>query len=201
MSGPAGRTSIAAHGDGLLLVNDVLEERQSALQLPAVDGLGGLAGVLERDTEVRPAGASRLRRGNFSRSVPNLNFPFPVSLGPYTGFDIARSQSAMNPPIQPSISSSRMSLKPVFWQFDVDTGFVRVTDHLDCLSMRGRNRPTLGLRDDGGSKFWRQIRFSRLGLCGHWMIGLCGRIWPQASAGLVGTQPRNRESIDRCINS
>lgn len=35
------------------MVDDVLEVDESALQLPSVDGLGGLARVLERDTQVR----------------------------------------------------------------------------------------------------------------------------------------------------
>lgn len=83
MGGPADRAAVASHGNGLLLLADVLEEGLGALQLPAVDGLGGLAGVLERHPEVRPAGASRLRRGNLSRGVPNLDFvETPVSLGP-----------------------------------------------------------------------------------------------------------------------
>lgn len=72
LGGPADRAAVAPHGDGLLLLKNVLEEGLGALELPAVDRLGGLAGVLERHTEVRPAGASRLRRGNLSRRVPNL---------------------------------------------------------------------------------------------------------------------------------
>lgn len=63
---PADVTGKAPHGNGLLLVDDVLEERLGALELPAVDGLGGLASVLEGDAEVRPAGAGRLRRRNLS---------------------------------------------------------------------------------------------------------------------------------------
>lgn len=54
-------------------------------------------------------------------------------------------------------------------------GFARDTDHLNGLSMRGRNRLSLEFRSDDGSKFWRQIRFSRLGFGGQWLIGLCGR--------------------------
>lgn len=72
MGGAADGATVAAHGDGLLLLADVLEEGLGALELPAVDGLGSLAGVLERHPEVRPTGASRLGRGNLSRSVPNL---------------------------------------------------------------------------------------------------------------------------------
>jgi hypothetical protein len=72
LSGPADATAVASHGDGLLLLADVLEELLGTGELPAVDSLRGLAGVLERDTEVRPAGASRLRRGDLSCSVPDL---------------------------------------------------------------------------------------------------------------------------------
>lgn len=72
MGGAADGAGIAAHGDGLLLLDDVLEEGLGTLELPAVDGLGGLAGVLEGNPEVRPAGASRLRGSNLSRRVPNL---------------------------------------------------------------------------------------------------------------------------------
>ena len=37
-----------------MLLN-VLEELNGTLELPSVDGLGGLAGVLERDTQVGSA--------------------------------------------------------------------------------------------------------------------------------------------------
>lgn len=74
LGGAAGATSVAAHGDSLLLLKNVLEELLSTLELPAVDGLGGLTGVLERNTEVRAARAGGLSRGNLSRSVPNLRF-------------------------------------------------------------------------------------------------------------------------------
>lgn len=63
---------VAAEGDGLLLLLDVLKEGDSALQLPAVDGLGGLAGVLERNSEVGTAGAGRLGGSDLGGSVPNL---------------------------------------------------------------------------------------------------------------------------------
>lgn len=72
LSSTADGAAVASHRDGLLLVNDILEEGLGALELPAVDGLGSLAGVLERNTEVRAAGAGGLHRGNLSRSVPNL---------------------------------------------------------------------------------------------------------------------------------
>ena len=72
MGGAANAAAVAPHGNSLLLVHNVLEELLGALELPAVDRLGGLTGVLEGHTEVRPARASRLCRGNLSRSVPNL---------------------------------------------------------------------------------------------------------------------------------
>lgn len=72
MGSAADRASVAAEGDGLGLLLDVLEELEGALQLPSVDGLGGLAGVLEGDTEVGTAGAGRFGGNDLSGSVPNL---------------------------------------------------------------------------------------------------------------------------------
>lgn len=51
---------------------DVLEESDGALELPAVDGLGGLAGVLERAAEVGTAGAGRLRGLDLGGGVTDL---------------------------------------------------------------------------------------------------------------------------------
>ena len=62
----------AAEGDGLLLLGDVVEEGNGALELPAVDGLGGFPRVLERDTEVRAAGAGRLGGRDLLGCVSNL---------------------------------------------------------------------------------------------------------------------------------
>lgn len=53
---------------------DVLEELDSSLQLPAVDGLSGLSGVLEGNSEVGTAGAGRLRGLDLGRGVSNLEF-------------------------------------------------------------------------------------------------------------------------------
>lgn len=64
--------SVAAEGDDLLLLLDVLKELDGALQLPAVDGLGGLAGVLERNSEVGTAGLGRLGGRDLGGSVANL---------------------------------------------------------------------------------------------------------------------------------
>ena len=72
LGGVSSAASIAAHGDGFLLLLDVLEESDGALKLPAVDGLGSFAGVLERNTEVGTAGAGRLRGSNLLGGVTNL---------------------------------------------------------------------------------------------------------------------------------
>lgn len=72
MSGAADGAVVPAHGDGLLVLLDVLEELNGALQLPSVDGLSGLAGVLEGDTEVGTAGAGGLRRLDLGGSVTDL---------------------------------------------------------------------------------------------------------------------------------
>ncbi|KAK5627297.1 hypothetical protein RRF57_003012 [Xylaria bambusicola] len=68
----AGAASVSSHGDGLSLLLDVLEELDGPGQLPAIDGLSGLAGVLEGNSEVGTAGASRLRGLDLSGSVSNL---------------------------------------------------------------------------------------------------------------------------------
>jgi hypothetical protein len=52
---------------------DVLEVLESAGDLPAVDGLSGLAGVLERDTEVGAASAGALGGLDFGGGVTDLN--------------------------------------------------------------------------------------------------------------------------------
>lgn len=72
LGGAASAASIAAHGDGLLVSLNVLEEGDGTLELPAVDGLGSLAGVLEGNPEVGTAGAGRLRGLDLSRSVSDL---------------------------------------------------------------------------------------------------------------------------------
>lgn len=82
LGGAAGRAGVAAHGDGLSLRSDVLEEGQGTLQLPAVDGLGGLASVLEGHTEVGTAGAGRLRGRDLGGGVSNLHVA-TVSVPPY----------------------------------------------------------------------------------------------------------------------
>ena len=51
---------------------DVLEVGEGASELPAVDGLGGLASVLVRDTEVGAAGARGLGRLDVGGGVADL---------------------------------------------------------------------------------------------------------------------------------
>jgi hypothetical protein len=79
LSSPANTAGKSPEGNGLLLLRHILEELLGALQLPAADRLGRLAGVLERDTEVGTAGAGRLRGRNLRRSVPSLFDQYPVS--------------------------------------------------------------------------------------------------------------------------
>lgn len=72
LSSAAGTAGVAAHGDSLVVALDVLEELERTLELPAVDGLSGLTGVLEGHTEVGTAGAGRLGGENLSRGVTDL---------------------------------------------------------------------------------------------------------------------------------
>jgi hypothetical protein len=54
------------------VLQNIAEVGEGALELPAVDSLSGLAGVLEGDTEVAAAGASRLCAVNAVGGVANL---------------------------------------------------------------------------------------------------------------------------------
>lgn len=72
LSGTTGSTSISSHWDSLLVLLDVLKELNSSLELPSVDGLCGLAGVLERNTKVGTARAGGLGRGDLSCCVTDL---------------------------------------------------------------------------------------------------------------------------------
>lgn len=56
LSGSSGATVVPPHGNSLLVLLDVLQERDGAGELHAVDSLRSLAGVLEGDTEERAAG-------------------------------------------------------------------------------------------------------------------------------------------------
>lgn len=66
-------TGVPPHRDDLGLGGDIVEEGQGALQLHAVDGLGGLVGVLEGDTQVRAAGAGALSGRDFLSGVADLH--------------------------------------------------------------------------------------------------------------------------------
>ena len=72
LSGTASASGVSAHGDGLGLLLDILEELEGTGEFPAVDGLGGLAGVLERNTEVGTASAGGLGRLDFGGGVTDL---------------------------------------------------------------------------------------------------------------------------------
>ena len=64
--------SVSPHGDGLLVLNDVIEERLCPLELPSIDGLSGLSGVLEAHTQVGAARAGALRWVDLRRCVSDL---------------------------------------------------------------------------------------------------------------------------------
>ena len=68
----ASAPSIAPHGHGFDVVRDVLEVGEGAAQLPAVDGLGCLAGVLEGDAQVGAASARALGRFDVGGCVADL---------------------------------------------------------------------------------------------------------------------------------
>lgn len=57
-------SGISAHRNGLLVVDDVLEVDESALELPSVDGLGSFPSVLEADTQIGAPGAGALCVGD-----------------------------------------------------------------------------------------------------------------------------------------
>lgn len=67
------------------MLQDVTEVSQGTVELPSVDGLGGLAGVLERNTEVGAASAGALCVVEVGCSVTNLrtriNFAFENNSG------------------------------------------------------------------------------------------------------------------------
>lgn len=78
MSGPltlrsaSSAAGVPPHGDGLLVLQDISEVGEGALELPAVDGLRSLARVLEGDAEVAAAGAGSLCAVEGLFSVANL---------------------------------------------------------------------------------------------------------------------------------
>ena len=59
---PPGATSISPHRYSLFELLHILEILDCSLHFPAVDSLGSLSGVLERDSEVGASRARRLRR-------------------------------------------------------------------------------------------------------------------------------------------
>ena len=86
LSATSRAASKPSHGDGLLVRNHVLEERNSALQLPAIDRLRGLTSVLEADAEVGAASASALRAGDVVGSVADLDVRRKGSVSPSSRF-------------------------------------------------------------------------------------------------------------------
>lgn len=72
MGSAASGAGVSAHGDGLLVLLDVLEESDGALELPAVDGLGSLTAVLETAAEVAAPRASALCGLNLGGGVTDL---------------------------------------------------------------------------------------------------------------------------------
>jgi len=71
LSSASSAASVPPHGNGFLVLQDISEVGERAVELPAVDGLGGLAGVLEGNAEVAAAGAGRLCAVNGGCSVAN----------------------------------------------------------------------------------------------------------------------------------
>ncbi len=57
LCGPTCAPSISPHGHGFAVANDIVQVGDGALELPAIDGLGGFSSVFERDTEVSASGA------------------------------------------------------------------------------------------------------------------------------------------------
>lgn len=64
----------SSEGDGVLVGNDVLQVGLGASQGESLDGLAGLAGVLEVNTQVRATGLNRPIRGK-SRERERTNIP------------------------------------------------------------------------------------------------------------------------------
>lgn len=60
----ASAASISSHRHSLLQLLNIFEVLDGALEFPAIDGLGSLAGVLEADTQITATASSRFRRGN-----------------------------------------------------------------------------------------------------------------------------------------
>lgn len=79
LSSASSAAGVPPHGDSLLVLQDISEVGEGAVELPAVDSLGSLAGVLEGYAEVAAAGASRLCAVNGGGTVANLQQLIPCS--------------------------------------------------------------------------------------------------------------------------
>lgn len=60
LGGSADRVVESSERNGSLVVQDIVQVFLSLLQVPSVDGLGGLSGVLERDSQVSTTSRGRL---------------------------------------------------------------------------------------------------------------------------------------------
>lgn len=147
--------SVAAEGDDLLLLLDVLKELDGALQLPAVDGLGGLAGVLERNSEVGTAGLGRLGGRDLGGSVANLwvervNVTISTAASPLQSFPL--------PPSQPSAAREFPrfrqpgALGAIGNSLVLGLGKSVCTHHLDGVDVEMVSSSSLGV--DGRLRVW-----------------------------------------------
>lgn len=65
-------SGVAAHGHGFLVLEHVAQVGEGAVELPAVDGLRGFAGVFEGDAEVGAPGAGGFRGVDLGGGVADL---------------------------------------------------------------------------------------------------------------------------------
>lgn len=79
LGGATSAPGISPHGNSLDVSLDILKVLDGALKLPAVDGLGGLAGVLEGHTEVGATGAGGLGVVDVGGSVTDLIYMLILS--------------------------------------------------------------------------------------------------------------------------
>lgn len=71
LGGSTNRVSESSEWNGSLVVQDIGQVLLGLLQVPAVDGLGGFPGVLERDSQVSTASGGRLSWVDWGGSVTN----------------------------------------------------------------------------------------------------------------------------------
>lgn len=147
--------SVAAEGDDLLLLLDVLKELDGALQLPAVDSLGGLAGVLERNSEVGTAGLGRLGGRDLGGSVANLWVERSIVTNSTAALRTATSPLA---PSQPS-AARRFPKLSAAQGAGANRQFARCglrksvcTHHLDGVDVEMVSSSSLGV--DGRLRVW-----------------------------------------------